>query len=62
MSKWTHAICQDCWDEQNPDRQAVRVVLGELERCCYCLEDTASGIYVRADPDTTGCEGVHDDD
>jgi hypothetical protein len=59
VSRWTHAICQDCWDEQSPDRPAVRAVLGEDELCCWCSEETSSGIYLRANPASLDCEGFH---
>jgi hypothetical protein len=38
--------------EQFPDREPVRVTGSALvpERCCYCGERAASGIYLRADP------------
>jgi len=25
MSKWTHAICQQCWNERNPGRVPCRI-------------------------------------
>lgn len=54
MSLFNHAICHDCWVERNPGREAV--VIDEAARgrdlvtCCYCGEDTTSGIWVREDP------------
>jgi len=52
MSNWTHAICVDCWNERNPNRQAVDIIdeLAERETCCYCGNETTDGIYVRANP------------
>lgn len=50
MSGWTHVICDDDWDERNPDRPSPRRGAGPLEHCCYCGRHTASGIYVRDDP------------
>ena len=50
MSDWTHAICDDCWDDRRPDTPAPRMTAGEIEHCCYCGRHTASGIYVRDDP------------
>ena len=58
MSAWNHAICSACWKASNPDRTPVRVLTPEVERCCYCGNDTASGIWVRDDPKTTPCKGA----
>lgn len=50
MSNWTQPVCDDCWDERNPDRRAARTNSGEPEKCCYCGAETYSGIYVRINP------------
>jgi hypothetical protein len=59
MSRWTHSICQDCWDKKNPDRQAFRLasVGHDEEKCCYCGKPHTSGIYVREDPAQVPCGG-----
>jgi hypothetical protein len=63
-SKWTHAICADCWDKKNPERPALRTPegmeqkVGASETCCYCLWPTRSGIYVREDPNLLKCRGI----
>lgn len=31
-----------------------------IERCCFCLRATESGIYVREDPETLPCKGKHE--
>ena len=50
---WTQPVCEACWNERNPDRQAVRVVeTNEAEICCHCGDHTCAGIYVRVDPKT----------
>jgi hypothetical protein len=50
---WTQPICEACWNERNPEREAVRVTVQEdAETCCYCGEHTSSGIFVRVDPKT----------
>lgn len=49
---WTQPICQDCWITRNPDREPVRVSLGDPENCCDCGEATNAGIYIRVDPRT----------
>jgi hypothetical protein len=60
MSRWTHSICEACWNKKNPDRQAVRAVYTEQERqvCCFCLQAHQSGIYVRANPADLPCNGT----
>lgn len=50
---WTQAICRDCWNERNPERQvtnAATVLVGDV--CSYCGHAATSGIYVRDDPST----------
>lgn len=47
---WTQAICNDCWDERNPERKSPRKNTGMAEKCCWCGFGTCSGIYVREDP------------
>lgn len=60
MSKWTHTICDVCWDVLVPGRRATRMIDVERETCCRCGEETVSGIYMRADPGTLLCKGNHD--
>ena len=59
MSKWTHAICNECWNARNPEREPYRVTEAEEEKCCFCGLETLSGIYTREDPSKTLCKGVH---
>jgi len=59
VSDWTHAICDDCWDEKHPDRPAPRKGQGPIEHCCYCGDHTTSGIYVRDDPATVPHPRMH---
>lgn len=47
---WTQPCCVDCWNERNPDRQAVVLRQAETEQCVYCGRWAQSGIYVRIDP------------
>lgn len=60
MSPWTHYICDDCWDKQNPERQSHRMNSGSSATCCFCGGPTASGIYVRRDPQdpALACKGA----
>lgn len=48
---WTQPACDDCWDERH-DYAAKRIKepYRETEKCCYCGQDTISGIYVRENP------------
>ena len=50
MSAWTQAICDDCFEQQQPDRRPHRMVEPDVERCSWCGRRTRSGIYLRADP------------
>jgi hypothetical protein len=59
MSAWTHAACLPCYGRTQPGRTPYRVVGAEEELCCLCGEPTSSGIYVRADPKSFGCKGLH---
>lgn len=59
MSKFTHSICEDCWNQRNPDRIAHRVTDVDPEACCFCAKAHSSGIYVRANPAETPCKGQH---
>ena len=60
---WNHAICDNCWRKRNPDfRSPFRVVDKTAETCCFCVEKTSSGIYVREDPKSAKlkCGGAHE--
>lgn len=56
MSKWNHAICDECWTSKNPDREPVRLMSHPVETCCFCGTKTNSGIRVRHDPKDLECE------
>lgn len=60
-SRWVHAQCTTCWNERNLSRQAdpKRYTRGPEDTCCWCSKPTRSGIYVRYDPETVPCKGVH---
>lgn len=73
MAEWTHPKCEACWIADNSGlddegrafiRRPARVVADNLpaEVCCFCGRFTIGGIYVRADPRTTLCGGVHEED
>lgn len=45
-------MCEGCFSERNPGRVPIRLRIPERETCCYCEQETTSGIYVRVAPDT----------
>lgn len=57
-SLWTHAICNDCWDKENPGKVPRRLVNKVVEDCCFCGQPTISGIYVKQHPADTPCRGM----
>lgn len=61
MSRWTHSICVECWNKQRPENQVDHGELDntEPEICCWCEGKTTTGIYLRADPAETLCQGIH---
>jgi len=52
MSRWTHNICERCWNVKNPDRIPVKLKEGYryLSKCCFCGKQNRDGIHVREDP------------
>lgn len=62
MSRWTHAACLACYEKLHPGRTPVRLVPPVKERCCLCGAAAGEGIYIRADPSATLCQGTHPDD
>lgn len=51
---WTHAQCKKCWDKEHcikeDNAKPTTVIDKEVEICCDCGEQTASGIYIRRNP------------
>jgi hypothetical protein len=60
-SAWNHVLCDDCWVETEGDRPPLRLKYPTEEVCCRCRENTTSGIYYRADPNSFSCGGNHED-
>lgn len=58
MSKWTHSMCEVCYQILEPDRLIVRLINPDLEACCRCSQGHQSGIYYRAHPDMFPCKGM----
>lgn len=56
--KWTHAICEGCWENEFPHRGSPPVALAnaEVEHCCFCGIETANGVYVRHAPAGMQCQ------
>lgn len=67
MSKWNHAICQECWNSLNrgePCRVREEFLDETAEPCCFCGKPQQSGIYVRKNPNEVPCKGegvVHEE-
>ena len=58
-SKWTHSICDDCWNI-NYLSDPCRIIDPEPEKCCFCGKEHSSGIFIRKDPKQTPCKGNHE--
>lgn len=56
MVEWNHSMCEGCWNKSNPNRQACTVIDAEVEICCFCGDETTSGIYIRHDPNDLSCD------
>lgn len=57
---WTHACCESCWVDHCLARgvavgEPTRVKGAKIERCCFCGNETHSGIYVRHNPEDLTC-------
>lgn len=64
MSAWVHNICLDCWcAQQKADGLTIDLSSeeGPEDVCCWCGKRTSSGIYQRADPEETRCNGNHNE-
>ena len=61
MSKWTHNICDNCWDKRNSISIPVKIIEPDEEPCCFCGKLSKSGIFVRHDPTDKilSCKGQH---
>lgn len=52
---WTQPLCDHCYERREPNHPAHRIadpLLRDVEHCCDCGDETASGIYYRIDPAT----------
>ena len=64
VSKFTHSICDKCWNKKHPHKPAQRCadLLTEAdfsEKCCFCGNMHYSKIYIRENPEVTLCKGKH---
>jgi hypothetical protein len=50
MTRWTHAVCDECWLEKEPYTEPVRLREPRFDYCGFCARRTESGIYTRCDP------------
>lgn len=72
--RWSHAICERCWNLRNPDSMILDPTATDPSLptrfpelfsvpCCFCGKPQMSGIYTREDPAKIPCGGkgpVHD--
>jgi NADPH-dependent 7-cyano-7-deazaguanine reductase QueF len=56
--EWTHSICDECWEDRNPDRVSHKILNPTVEACCFCGKSHDSGIYIRYDPRQLTCVHV----
>ena len=59
MSHWTHVIWRPCWDVRGETREPYTLVSAPEEACCFCGQATTEGIFVRANPESCHCKGIH---
>lgn len=52
MSRWTHPVCDGCYQILEPGREPIKIEPEhrEQEVCCYCGSIDWDGIYYRYDP------------
>lgn len=64
MSAWMHSCCVSCWNAFRlvPKQDADTVTTSAPEVCCWCGEVTTAGIFLRGDPATMDCGGIHMED
>jgi hypothetical protein len=67
VSRWTHSICDACWEKREPQQylDPYRLEDQEEETCCFCSQRHRSGIYIRshwADLPCNGETGPHQRD
>jgi hypothetical protein len=58
MSRWTHTICDVCWQQREPNRMPIKLKpeYTNPAACCFCGAVTTDAISVREDPrDTPYC-------
>lgn len=60
MSKWTHSLCEKCYQELEPGSNPAKIREANTEACCKCEVVHSSGIYYRTDPNKLACKGKHD--
>lgn len=64
MSAWMHGCCVTCWNifRMEPKKDADTMTTCAPEVCCWCGRVTTAGIYLRGDPATMECRGIHMED
>ena len=64
MSKWTHSLCEACYQVLETEREPAQPVESIRERavCGRCQKSHHSGISYRGDPQQFTCGGRHEED
>lgn len=64
VSEWMHAICVPCWNRFRMEPKGYQDTMTTCapEVCCWCGAVTVAGIFLRGDPATMECGGIHMDD
>jgi hypothetical protein len=59
-NRFTHVICQLCWNDHFAQQRGapVKMVGASPEPCCFCGTVTSDGIYVREYPERVRCRGT----
>jgi len=60
MSKWTHLVCDGCWNKKYPGRMPARITTPRIVVCCLCMKLLKGGIVLHADPADFLCGGSHE--
>lgn len=60
MTRWTHNLCQQCWDGTHPGGEKPFSKLKNTEdHCCICGKLNRDGIYYKWNPKEMPCGGKH---
>lgn len=62
---WTHAMCDPCYQREQPGREPARLPKDRQRAtpCCGCGIETTAGIFYRCPPTKLQCQaksGIHE--